>query len=251
MLVDALSGALAGTTVDALLFPLDTIKTRLQSFKFIQSGGFRNIYSGFSIAFLASAPSAALFFTAYQQIRSDSFILAATVGEIAACVVRVPTDNIKQRMQIGQQKLILPLVKIMYRDLGFWGFYKGYGMTIFREIPFAAIQFTLYESLKKRFANPTSFELGACGFLAGGIAAAATTPLDVIKTRVMLSSKVLLRLIQMGRHSSIPHVVKYIIAQRGYGGFLTGIGPRMLWISIGGSIFLGSFEFYTKMFHHL
>ena len=41
------SGGLAGTAVDVSLFPLDTIKTRLQSRQgFLAAGGFRNIYSG-------------------------------------------------------------------------------------------------------------------------------------------------------------------------------------------------------------
>ncbi|POR35685.1 Mitochondrial S-adenosylmethionine transporter, partial [Tolypocladium paradoxum] len=42
-----LAGALAGTTVDLSLFPLDTLKTRLQSSAgFFPSGGFAGIYRG-------------------------------------------------------------------------------------------------------------------------------------------------------------------------------------------------------------
>lgn len=41
------AGAIAGTIVDVALFPLDTLKTRLQSqYGFIQSGGFKGIYKG-------------------------------------------------------------------------------------------------------------------------------------------------------------------------------------------------------------
>ncbi len=41
------SGATAGTSVDLILFPLDTVKTRLQSkIGFWKSGGFKGIYSG-------------------------------------------------------------------------------------------------------------------------------------------------------------------------------------------------------------
>ena len=46
-LTSLISGGLAGTAVDVSLFPLDTIKTRLQSRQgFLAAGGFRNIYSG-------------------------------------------------------------------------------------------------------------------------------------------------------------------------------------------------------------
>ena len=52
------SGSIAGTTGDIVMFPLDTIKTRLQSKKgFLAAGGFRNIYSGILPAAISSAPS--------------------------------------------------------------------------------------------------------------------------------------------------------------------------------------------------
>ena len=63
------AGGLAGTAVDVTLFPLDTIKTRLQSSKgFWASGGFRRIYAGILPAASASAPSGecALFSPAYS-----------------------------------------------------------------------------------------------------------------------------------------------------------------------------------------
>jgi len=52
------AGALAGTSVDTVLFPLDTIKTRLQSAEgFQKSGGFKGIYAGLKSAVAGSAPS--------------------------------------------------------------------------------------------------------------------------------------------------------------------------------------------------
>ena len=57
------AGGIAGTTVDVVLFPLDTIKTRLQSKKgFWAAGGFRSIYSGIIPAAAGSAPSGNLFY---------------------------------------------------------------------------------------------------------------------------------------------------------------------------------------------
>ena len=61
------AGGLAGTSVDVALFPLDTIKTRLQSPQgFVQAGGFRGVYNGLGAAAAGSAPGAALFFSTYE-----------------------------------------------------------------------------------------------------------------------------------------------------------------------------------------
>jgi len=52
------AGSAAGTSVDVTLFPLDTLKTRLQSAKgFWASGGFSGIYRGLGPAFVGSAPN--------------------------------------------------------------------------------------------------------------------------------------------------------------------------------------------------
>ena len=61
------AGAVAGTSVDVALFPLDTVKTRLQSPNgFLKSGGFRGVYNGIGAAVAGSAPNAAAFFVAYE-----------------------------------------------------------------------------------------------------------------------------------------------------------------------------------------
>ena len=52
------AGGVAGTSVDVALYPLDTLKTRLQSAQgFSKAGGFRGIYSGLGSAALGSAPT--------------------------------------------------------------------------------------------------------------------------------------------------------------------------------------------------
>ncbi len=66
-MVSLVAGGCAGTVVDVTLFPIDTIKTRLQSPNgFWKAGGFRGIYNGLGAATLGSAPGAALFFTTYE-----------------------------------------------------------------------------------------------------------------------------------------------------------------------------------------
>lgn len=52
------AGAVAGASVDCVLFPLDTIKTRLQSeHGFFKAGGFKRIYAGLGSSVVGSAPN--------------------------------------------------------------------------------------------------------------------------------------------------------------------------------------------------
>lgn len=50
-------GGVAGLVVDVVLYPLDTLKTRLQSAQgFKKAGGFGNIYKGIGPQAIGSAP---------------------------------------------------------------------------------------------------------------------------------------------------------------------------------------------------
>ena len=57
---------MAGTAVDLLFFPNDTIKTRLQASQgFAAAGGFRGMYKGIGSVVVGSAPGGqCLFFSA-------------------------------------------------------------------------------------------------------------------------------------------------------------------------------------------
>ena len=57
-LAGAFGGCVAGPAVDIALYPIDTVKTRLQSAEgFFKAGGFKGVYRGLSSAALGSAPA--------------------------------------------------------------------------------------------------------------------------------------------------------------------------------------------------
>ncbi|KAI7388463.1 hypothetical protein KC336_g17353, partial [Hortaea werneckii] len=202
------AGGIAGTTVDTSLFPLDTLKTRLQSSAgFWASGGFRGVYNGIGSAVVGSAPGAALFFVTYEGVKKQfaaspkrgglgeagGHMLAASLGEIAACMVRVPTEVVKQRAQAGQSPTSLMALTSILQQRRTHGFlhvwrelYRGWGITVMREVPFTVIQFPLWEGLKKwalnqrakssRPSDVTGAESAIFGSISGAIAAGLTTP---------------------------------------------------------------------------
>ena len=271
-----LAGALAGTTVDLSLYPLDTLKTRLQSSSgFFASGGLRGVYRGVGSALVGSAPGAALFFVTYDGVKRwmDAsrvvsrglglglgvpgrveplvHMLAASLGEVAACAIRVPTEVVKQRAQAGLHgSSLAALGDILgrYRTIGVVGvwteLYRGWGVTVMREVPFTVVQFPLWEALKAWARNRkgglggsgrvdiTALESAIFGSIAGAVAAGITTPLDVLKTRLMLAREKV----------SAAEMLRQILRDSGPRALFAGIGPRTLWISAGGAIFLGSYQ---------
>ena len=132
----------------------------------------------------------------YSYLNAISHMAAASIGEIVACGIRVPTEVVKQRAQASITSSMSILRQILAQPRVLSTLYTGFGITIMREVPFTVIQFPLWEAMKQAQANyrgvkqVTPVEAAGFGSLAGAIGAAATTPLDVIKTRVMLSDKV-------------------------------------------------------------
>eukprot|EP00002_Diphylleia_rotans_P004137 TRINITY_DN12992_c0_g1_i1.p1 TRINITY_DN12992_c0_g1~~TRINITY_DN12992_c0_g1_i1.p1 ORF type:complete len:278 (-),score=57.97 TRINITY_DN12992_c0_g1_i1:47-880(-) len=252
-LVNAVSGGTAGASVDFVLFPLDTIKTRLQSSQKVPIN--RGFYAGLFSAMAGSFPSAAVFFTVYEGSKvhlekhfSKDVVpaMSATIADVATCSVRVPFEVVKQRMQVGLHTTTLEAVQTIIRVEGFRGLYRGYTSTVAREIPFDAVEFLLYEKLKRYWAQKqgrsvTPQESSVMGCFAGGFAAAVTTPLDVVKTRLMTQS--LSKDGTQRQYTGVLHALKTIYREEGLMSLFKGIGPRVAWISLGGGIFFGVYEF--------
>ncbi|KAI5120137.1 hypothetical protein M0805_001905 [Coniferiporia weirii] len=258
-----IAGGAAGTSVDLLFYPLDTVKTRLQAAQgFFNAGGFRGIYKGVGSVVIGSAPGAAVFFSTYDTLKrisplrenhaSLNHMVSASVAEVAACLIRVPTEVVKSRAQTSghgsSSRPSLTAARTVLAHDGLAGFYRGFGSTIMREIPFTSLQFPLYEFLKLRLARALdrrmlgAHEAALCGSVAGGVAAALTTPLDVLKTRTMLDR----RKLSDGRVLSIAARFRGIYANEGLKALFAGVVPRTLWISAGGAVFLGAYEWTVQ-----
>lgn len=248
-----LSGAVAGTTVDLILYPLDTVKTRLQATAGakLSVSTFKGLFNGVAPAIAASAPCAAVFFGAYDSMKrvltnklpADCASLAhagaAAGGDIVQSVVRVPFEVVKQRVQAGVDVSGMAAFSSVMKTQGPRGLYRGWGALAMRDLPFDIIEFPLYEWLKIEWAKVKGSKLAPwegslCGSFAGGIAACVTTPLDVVKTRLMTQSP--------GQYSGIVNCLQTVVREEGMGALFAGVLPRMSSIAFGGAIFFGAYE---------
>ncbi|GMI68632.1 SAM TRANSPORTER1, S-adenosylmethionine carrier 1 [Hibiscus trionum] len=247
-----IAGGTAGVVVETALYPIDTIKTRLQA---ARGGGkivLKGLYSGLAGNLAGVLPASALFVGVYEPTKQKllklfpenlsafAHLTAGAIGGIAASLIRVPTEVVKQRMQTGQFTSASNAVRVIASKEGFKGLYAGYGSFLLRDLPFDAIQFCIYEQLRIGYKAAAQRDLNdpenaIIGAFAGALTGAITTPLDVIKTRLMVQGSA-------NQYKGILDCVQTIIREEGPPALLKGIQPRVLWIGIGGSIFFGVLE---------
>lgn len=261
--VFAVASSISGVLTRVPCHPIDTVKARMQTQTWVVSHsetkgsvkysnfaqglssvwkaeGLKGLYRGFGPTALGSLPASCLYFTTYEVTKStlhentssngateSSFYvhsIAGLVAEIISCVLWVPVDVIKERMQIQQVPISsnvqqlkqvhgdrfygsgLDAVRSIFRTEGVKGFYRGYGATVLSFGPFSAIYFTVYEQLKRALESawmptrakgdsyvttvPMGFLFGA-GALAGGSASFITNPLDLVKLRLQVQRQII------------------------------------------------------------
>lgn len=135
------------------------------------------------------------------------------------------------------------------RPLQLW---RGYGALVARNLPFTAIQFPIFEHLRDRISavygaqpgrqSDASEMLNRAGItalsagLAGAFAAVVTTPIDVIKTRIMLGA---------GKRGARPGAIalgREIYAREGLRALFSGGLLRAGWTALGIGLYLSAYE---------
>lgn len=170
-------------------------------------------------------------------------MIAAIVGEASQVLVRNPFELVKQNMQLGKYKSVKEAILDIYKTKGITGLYRGYLVTVLREIPFGLIQYPLYEYCKMEFKKKNKktelsmIDVCKSGAIAGGISAFLTCPIDVVKTRIMTSGDK-----TFDFKKFIP-TFKNIYDNEGLKMLFSGVYIRVFYISVGGMIFFGTNEF--------
>lgn len=285
-LIEFIAGGCCGLAVDTFLFPIDTCKTRLQSENgFWKAGGFRSIYNGILPVIAASVPIASMFFVVYSfskdlllplfinLIVANSFLftddgvkpnveskalaffisfiinsIAASFGEMCAGLIRTPIEIVKQKRQVSKiQYRAIDILMHAYKSEGLVnGIYRGYGITLMRDIPFSMIQYPLWELIASFITPNMSKNLALllaalAGSVSGAVASAVTTPLDVAKTRIQLADLEPSSEYNIQQRNPL-RILRSIYRQKGIKGVFSGFVPRVLWTTVGGFIWFGTYN---------
>lgn len=297
-----LAGGFGGAVGDSVMHSLDTVKTRQQGLLFnpryknmipayttiLKEEGFlRGLYGGYSPAILGSFPSTAAFFGTYEFTKRTlindlyindtvAYLAAGILGDLALSIFYVPSEVLKTRLQLQGRhnnphtqgcgynyKGLRDAVRSITRTEGASAFFFGYKETLFRDLPFSALQFAFYEKFRLWAItyNKNSQDLSVStelltGAAAGGLAGTLTTPLDVIKTRIQTATLDTAGLHQGSAHESTKlsflrrfstlNAIFSIYRNEGVIGLFSGVGPRFIWTGVQSSIMLLLYQVALK-----
>jgi solute carrier family 25 iron transporter 28/37 len=255
-----IAGAAAGIMEHTVMYPVDAIKTRMQVAKSanVYSGivnavskisaaeGASSLWRGISSMVMGAGPAHAVYFGVYETVKlklgGDKVdhthlpLVSAAAGAsatIASDALMNPFDVTKQRMQLNASRQYASTFACMadiYKKEGLSAFYVSYPTTLIMNIPFAAVNFTIYDTTSKLLNPDRKYDpLVHCisGGLAGASAAAVTTPLDVVKT-VLQTKAIFVENPAVLGLNSFWDGVKYIYNNNGISGFVRGMRPRIV-----------------------
>lgn len=118
--------------------------------------------------------------------------LSGAFAAAGSSVVKVPLAVCIRSVQAGLYANPFTAAYQITRKAGAHGLFTGYVPTLIEDVPDMAFKFAAYESLRRIYSHVrkgnkrnTTTEDFSIGAVSGAIAAALTTPLDVIKTTMM------------------------------------------------------------------
>lgn len=219
------AGSIAGSVEHMAMFPIDTLKTRMQALggphslrhvnirqtlsSILKVEGTAGLYRGIAAMGLGAGPAHAVYFSVYEACKeafsggdpnnSAAHAMSGVFATVASDSVITPMDVVKQRLQLKNSPYggVGDCVKRVFLEEGIGAFYASYRTTVVMNAPFTAVHFATYEAAKRGLTevSPESVEdeklvvHATAGAAAGALAAAVTTPFDVVKTQLQCQVK--------------------------------------------------------------
>lgn len=280
VVVHLIAGATAGVAEHCGMFPVDTVKTSLQAFRptggsetsairtaqiMINRHGFLGLFRGITAVAAGAAPAHAMHFATYEFCKnlfganqqSHNPIPAGLAGICATVVsdaILTPMDAVKQRLQlrVREYKGVVDCLQSVIRTHGVRSLYASYTTTLMMNVPYHAVYFASYESLRKFLKRGSEKEydvLAHCigGGIAGMTAAAITNPFDVAKTRLQTQGEMM----SVTKYSGMINTITTIWKEEGRAGLLHGIRPRIALHSTSAAICWVTYEYMKYLLNQV
>ncbi|CAJ1954465.1 unnamed protein product [Cylindrotheca closterium] len=272
-IAEFVAGAALGAVKTTVKYPLDSATVRLQmpnsEYSVKELGKlFSGSYDGITLSLLSNIPAGAIFFAAKDAVKtslksSTSFEsspkwVTTSIGVLVALlpywVVRNPSEVIKVRQQAGIEGYggEVNALEAIQRTLqnstspdgnGISELYTGYFENYAYSCPADIIKFVGYEAITQGRKNLSPIEGAGAGALATACAQLVTTPLDVVRNRLMAGKN------KTNKTSSSDidqdtgnylDALTTLAREEGISGLFAGAAPR-----VGKAILSGAIQFAT------
>ncbi|XP_077378665.1 mitoferrin-1 [Festucalex cinctus] len=273
------AGAVAGVLEHTVMYPVDSVKTRMQSLqpdpnaryrgvyealrRIIRTEGFLRPLRGLNITMMGAGPAHALYFACYERVKhslsdviksgGNSHLANGVAGSVATVLhdaVMNPAEVVKQRMQMYKSPYrgLWDCVATVMRTEGAGAFYRSYSMQLTMNIPFQAVHFITYETMQEWLNPHRRYHPGThivSGAAAGAISAAVTTPLDVCKTLLNTQENVALSSVNISGHlSGMANTFRTVYKLGGPAAFFKGVQARVIYQMPSTAIAWSVYEFF-------
>ncbi|EFA03336.1 mitochondrial uncoupling protein Bmcp [Tribolium castaneum] len=280
-------GGLASCVAEFGTFPIDTSKTRLQIqgqtldknhatlkyrgmvdclLKIGKHEGFAGLYSGIWPAVLRQATYGTIKFGTYYSLKQiiveyngrESVTVNLCCAVIAGAVssaIATPTDVIKVRMQVQGIQANVGLIdcfKDVYTHEGISGLWKGVSPTAQRAAVIAAVELPVYDFCKSRLINTFGDNIAnhfVSSLFASLGSAIASTPIDVVRTRLMNQRKLKTGgLLPAHIYTSTANCFYQTFKNEGFWAFYKGFVPTLFRMGPWNIIFFITYEQLKKLY---
>ncbi|XP_020791189.1 mitoferrin-1 [Boleophthalmus pectinirostris] len=273
------AGAVAGILEHTVMYPVDSVKTRMQSLQPDPNAQYRSVYEalkriiktegifrpfrGLNITMLGAGPAHALYFACYERVKRplsdviqngrNSHLANGVAGSVATVLhdaIMNPAEVVKQRMQMynSPYRGLWDCVQTITRTEGIGAFYRSYSTQLTMNIPFQAVHFITYELMQEQLNPDRLYHPGShivSGAAAGAVSAAVTTPLDVCKTLLNTQENVALNSMNISGHlSGMANAFRTVYRLGGMAGFFKGVQARVIYQMPSTAIAWSVYEFF-------
>lgn len=162
-----------------IVFPIDTIKIRLQNKLQLFNDKFLfGLYQGYPLQCMVSVPYTTAKLSLYKYLGSNNVSIneRCFITTCSESLIGLPINNVIIQIQSNKKKFSLNLIK---KHLN----YKGLPFQFIRDLSFNLLFFNLYE--KSKLNKYSSFY---SSLIASSIATTVVTPIDFMKTNNQLGA---------------------------------------------------------------
>lgn len=276
--IPAVAGMLSGATTAFFTAPLDLIRTQQMALKtrssmkeamsrVVAKDGFFGLYRGLGLTMMGLAPTWALYWFVYKNLKSyqvksanmreDSpvtHLMAAMGAGICTTISTNPIWVVKTRLQTQSLQLnpghtryngIAHAVATITRQEGLRAFFRGVFPSLLG-VTHVCVQFPLYEQVKLYLRNRGDKEAHELSFLELVIASMVS---KVVASTVAFPHEVLRVRQQVSRSSgttNLFHLARQIYLENGLRGFYRGLTTNLLRVVPAAAITFVSFEYISR-----